>query len=73
MRKPAPKDEETEEGPNVPPDKIVFDDKGEKGKRGMVQAPTQRDLVTEAWLKSVQAGPDEFLRMRFAIEARRGQ
>lgn len=69
MRKPAPKEEEQEEGPDVPPDKVVFDEEGEKGKRGRVQLPTQRELVTDAWLKSVQASPADFLRMRFAIEA----
>lgn len=73
MRKPAPKEEETEEAPNLPPDKVEFDEKGEKGKRGIVQVPTQRELVTDAWLKSVQAGPGEFLRMRFEIEARRAR
>lgn len=68
MRKPAPKDEERVEAPNLPPDKVVFDDKGEKGTRGRVQMPTQRELVTDAWLKSVQASPGDFLRMRFAID-----
>jgi Ca-activated chloride channel family protein len=71
MRKPAPDEEEQEEGPNIPPDKVVFDDKGEKGKKGKMQMPTQRELVTDAWLKSVQASPGEFLRMRFAAEVSR--
>jgi Ca-activated chloride channel family protein len=68
MRKPAP-EEGTEEAPDLPPDKIVFDDKGKKGKRGTVQVPDGRALMADAWLKSVRAGPGEFLRLRFAQEA----
>lgn len=68
MRKPAP-DEETEEAPDLPPDKIVFDDKGKKGKTALVRVPDGRALMADAWLKSVQAGPGEFLRLRFAREA----
>jgi Ca-activated chloride channel family protein len=71
MRKPAPKEEEAEEAPDLPPDKIVFDDKGKKGKKGLVQVPSQHELLADAWLKSVQAGPGEFLKLRFAQEAAR--
>ena len=70
MRKPKP-DDETEEAPDLPPDKVVFDDKGEKGKKGKVeQQLVQKAMLADTWLKSVQAGPGDFMRMKFAAEVR---
>jgi Ca-activated chloride channel family protein len=70
MRKPKP-DEQTEEPPDLPPDKVEFDDKGDKGKKGQVQLQmTQQAMLADTWLKSVKAGPGDFMRLKFAAEAR---
>jgi Ca-activated chloride channel family protein len=73
MRRLKPKDDETtEEPPSLKPDKIVFDDKGKKGKVGRIdRAAMQKQLVTDAWLKSVQSSPADFLRIKFALQAKK--
>lgn len=68
MRRPKPKEEEQEEAPDMKPDKVQFDDKGKKGKTGLVSR-SLAEVQTDAWLKSVKSDPGQFLRAKFAAEA----
>ena len=62
------KDEEDEQQqePNQKPDQIVFDDKGKKGKAGLVNAAEQ---TAEMWMRNIQITPTDLLARKFAIEA----
>lgn len=59
-------DEEQEEAPNLKPDQIQFDEKGKKGKEGVVDAAEQ---TAEMWMKNIQVTPADLLARKFAIEA----
>ena len=73
MRRPKPRDDEqTEEAPDMKPDKVQFDDKGKTGKTGRVDV-SQAEVQADAWLAGVQSDPGEFLRARFAAEAARAK
>jgi len=63
------KDEEDEQQqePNQRPDQIVFDDKGKKGKAGLVNAAEQ---TAEMWMRNIQITPTDLLARKFAIEAK---
>jgi Ca-activated chloride channel family protein len=60
------KDDESEEGPNLKPDEIKFDDKGEKGKRGEVELGKQ---TAEMWMRNIQTTPAQLLQRKFALQA----
>jgi len=64
----AKKQEEQEQGPNMKPDEVKFDEKGKKGKWGLID---QSDEVTatDIWLRGLQMTPDAFLKAKFAIQA----
>jgi Ca-activated chloride channel homolog len=49
------------------PNQIVFDDKGKKGKRGLVDVGQQ---TAEMWMRNIQVTPTDLLARRFSIEAR---
>ncbi len=71
----AKKKEEEEppqgEEPTYKPDEIKIDEKGKKGKEGEVdQAPLSDEQVQELWMRRLQTTPSEFLRQKFAIQAR---
>lgn len=65
------KDDQQQEAqdPNLKPDQIQFDDKGKKGKAGMVNAAEQ---TAEMWMRNIQVTPADLLARKFAIEARGG-
>ena len=55
--------------PAFSPDQVVFDEMGEKGERGQVEAETLTDeQMAEMWLRRLQTTPAEFLRRRFTLE-----
>jgi Ca-activated chloride channel homolog len=58
-------DQEANEASNKP-DEIKFDKKGEKGKRGEIDAAKQ---TAEMWMRNIQTSPAQLLRRKFAIEA----
>jgi Ca-activated chloride channel family protein len=64
----AKKQDEQEQGPNVKPDEVTFDEKGKKGKKGLID---QSDEVTatDIWLRGLQMTPAAFLKAKFAIQA----
>ncbi len=66
VQKLIPKEDESEEGPNLKPDEIKFDDKGKKGKRGEVELGVQ---TAEMWMRNIQTTPAQLLARKFAIEA----
>jgi Ca-activated chloride channel family protein len=63
------KKEEGEEAdePQDDPDQLKFDDKGERGKRGMVV--NLQEQSAEIWMRNIQTTPTDLLARRFAIEA----
>jgi Ca-activated chloride channel family protein len=64
---PKKKDDDQEaQDPNEKPDDIKFDDKGNKGKSGQVDAARQ---TAELWMRNIQTSPAQLLRRKFAIEA----
>jgi Ca-activated chloride channel family protein len=71
MKRPKPPEEQRAEAPDLPPDKVQFDDKGKQGKSARVPR-SMAAVQTDAWLKSVQSDPGQFLRAKFAAEAKRG-
>jgi Ca-activated chloride channel family protein len=61
------KDDQEEQGVDLPPDQVQFDDKGKQGKRGEVKGAQQ---TAEMWMRNIQMTPTDLLARRFAIEAR---
>ena len=64
-RKKKDEDEEAQD-PNEAPDQIQFDEKGEHGKEGTVNAAQQ---TAEMWMRNIQVSPAELLARKFSIEA----
>lgn len=58
--------QEEQEGPNLKPDQIQFDDKGKKGKAGQVDLAQQ---TADMWMRNIQITPTDLLARKFAIEA----
>ncbi|SNT12029.1 Ca-activated chloride channel family protein [Tardiphaga sp. OK246] len=48
------------------PDQFKFDDKGEKGKKSVVDVGRQ---TAEVWMRNIQVSPTDLLARRFSIEA----
>jgi Ca-activated chloride channel family protein len=66
-----PEDEEGPADPNQKPDEMKLDDKGKKGKRGQVEVKELTDeQIAQMWLRGVQTSPADFLRLKFAEQAR---
>jgi Ca-activated chloride channel family protein len=70
---PPPKKEEKPPEGNIPPtftpDQVQFDDT--RGQKGKVQAPRWDDKqMADMWLRNIQTTPADFLRQKFAIQAR---
>jgi len=63
------KDQEQEIPPDLKPDQMKFDEKGKQGKRTQVQALDPKKMA-EIWMRNIQTTPADFLRRRFAIQAR---
>jgi Ca-activated chloride channel family protein len=68
------KDDEQEVAPNVPPDQVKFDEKGNKGKIvQMQQAKLDPKKMAEIWMRNIQTTPADFLRRRFAMQDLNGR
>ncbi|MEC5385681.1 VWA domain-containing protein [Uliginosibacterium sp. H3] len=65
-------DEGDEEGPNLKPDDIKFDDKGDKGKQGKQIVAMQKQNA-ELWMRNLKVSPVDFLRQKFQVEAARAR
>jgi Ca-activated chloride channel family protein len=64
---PPPEDKKEQPGdPTQDPDKVVFDDKGKKGKVGLVDVGEQ---TADVWMRNIQTTPAGLLRRKFALEA----
>jgi Ca-activated chloride channel homolog len=71
--KPAKEDDEPRPADRKQkPDEAKLDDQGRKGKRAPVETKELADeQVARRWLRGVQTSPADFLRLRFAAEARK--
>jgi Ca-activated chloride channel family protein len=71
---PSEKKDDAEQSPADPtqkPDEVKLDEQGKKGKAGRVEVPQLTDeQIAEMWLRAVQASPADFLRLKFAEQAR---
>ncbi len=63
-------EEEQQQEPNLKPDQVQFDKKGEKGKEGLVNAGEQ---TSEMWMRNIQVSPADLMARKFAIEAGNSQ
>ena len=64
-------EEESEQGdPNLDPDEIKFDEKGEKGKKGKMEMKPEQ--MAEIWMRNIQTTPADFLRLKFLQQAQAG-
>ena len=55
----------------MPPDGVEVSDKNEKGKPGRIDIEKlSSDAIAQMWLRNVRNDPGDFLRLRFADEAR---
>jgi Ca-activated chloride channel family protein len=61
--------EQEEEAPNLPPDQMKFDEKGQQGKKTQVRIKLDPNKMAEIWMRNVQTTPADFLRRRFAVQA----
>ncbi|HWK65970.1 MAG TPA: VWA domain-containing protein [Rhizobiaceae bacterium] len=59
-------EQQQEEGPNLKPDAVQFDKKGEKGTAGQIELGQQ---TAEMWMRNIQVTPTDLLARKFAIEA----
>lgn len=59
-------EDEQEQDPNLEPDEIQFDDKGKKGKEGVM---TVAEQTSEMWMKNIVVSPTDLLARKFAIES----
>jgi Ca-activated chloride channel homolog len=62
------KDQE-QEAPNLPPDQMKFDEKGEQGKKTQMRIKLDPKKMAEIWMRNIQTTPADFLRRRFAMQA----
>jgi Ca-activated chloride channel family protein len=57
--------------PNERPDRVKLDEKGKRGRLGKVEVEELTDeQIAQMWLRGVQTSPAEFLRMKFAAQAK---
>jgi Ca-activated chloride channel homolog len=61
------KDQEQEEAPNLPPDKMQFDENGKQGRKTM-RLKAKPETMADIWMRNIQTTPADFLRRRFAIQ-----
>jgi Ca-activated chloride channel family protein len=61
--------EQEEEAPNLPPDQMKFDEKGQQGKKIQVRMKLDPKKMAEIWMRNIQTTPADFLRRRFATQA----
>lgn len=65
--KPNDRNKEQEIAPNLPPDQMKFDKKGEQGKKTQIKMDPKK--MAEIWMRNIQTTPADFLRRRFAMQA----
>lgn len=63
-------EEEQQNAPNLKPDAVQFDKKGEKGKEAQIDLGQQ---TAEMWMRNIQITPTDLLARKFAIEAQGAQ
>jgi Ca-activated chloride channel family protein len=61
--------EQEEEAPDLPPDQVKFDKKGEQGKKTQVRMKVDPKKMADTWMRNIQTTPADFLRLRFAMQA----
>ncbi len=66
-RKNRIRNKEQELSPELPPDKVQFDEKGKQGTKAQMKLDPQK--MAEIWMRNIQTTPADFLRRRFQIQA----
>lgn len=61
--------EQEEEAPDLPPDQMKFDEKGQQGKKTQIRLKLDPKKMAEIWMRNIQTTPADFLRRRFAMQA----
>jgi Ca-activated chloride channel family protein len=65
---PKEQQDESEQGNDLKPDDIKWDNKSNKGKETQVTA-AQASLDADTWMRNLQTSPADFLREKFLIQA----
>ncbi len=63
------KDKDQRQAPNLPPDQMKFDKKGEQGKKTQMRIKLDPKKMADIWMRNIQTTPADFLRRRFAMQA----
>lgn len=63
------KEEQEAQDPAEKPDDVQFDDKGKRGKKGLIDAPLPAQQSAELWMRNLKVSPADFLRQKFQIQA----
>lgn len=61
--------EEDEEAPQLKPDQIKFDKKGQKGQEKTMEENVLRQQNADRWMRNLSVSPAKFLRAKFAAQA----
>jgi len=61
-------DEQEEDAPDIPPDKVQFDEKGKKATKKVQLAQTDPAKLADIWMRNIQTTPADFLKRRFAMQ-----
>ncbi|WP_349962389.1 VWA domain-containing protein [Rhizobium sp. ZPR3] len=67
LKKKQQEDDEEAQEPNEKPDSIQFDDKGKRGKAGMIDMAEQ---TSEMWIRNIAVSPADLMARKFALEDR---
>jgi Ca-activated chloride channel family protein len=62
-------DQQEEDAPEIPPDKVQYDDKGKKATKKVQLAQTDPAKLADIWMRNIQTTPADFLKRRFAMQA----
>lgn len=69
LTQPKKKEEEGAEQPDIPPDEVKFDNKGQQGGETQIRSTKLRQQSADLWMRNLSVSPAEFLRMKFSIQA----
>ncbi len=67
LKKKQQEDDEEAQEPNEKPDSIQFDDKGKRGKAGVINMAEQ---TSEMWIRNIAVSPADLMARKFALEDR---
>ena len=68
-KKPPADEDEQVQAPDLGADEVKFDNESGKGKQAQIDRKLLQEAMAEKWLRALRTTPEEFLRMKFAIQA----